>query len=141
VVAGSFEDGLRASERRDYGTALRIWLPLAEAGDAKAQHAIAYLYEEGKGVLQDTATARKWYLRAAEQGNASSQSNLALMYSLNREIPQDLVQSYKWASIAAGASGASGDRQVRDIVARSMTPRQIVEAQRLAREWKPKAER
>jgi hypothetical protein len=51
---------------------------------------------------------------------------------------------HMWINLAA--SRARGDDQgkfarVRDMLAEKMTPQQIAEAQRLAREWKPKTSR
>ena len=37
ALAGQFEDGLAAYNRRDYKTALRILQPLADGGNADAQ--------------------------------------------------------------------------------------------------------
>jgi len=53
----------------------------------------------------------------------------------------DYVQAHMWVNLAA--SRASGDAQkkyadYRDRLAREMTAQQIAEAQRLAREWRPK---
>jgi hypothetical protein len=47
-----------------------------------------------------------------------------------------------WCNLAA--SGARGDDQkkyadLRELLAKTMTPQQIAEAQRRAREWKPKS--
>ena len=41
----------------------------AEQGDDAAQHAIAYRYEHGDGVPQDSAQVARWYTRAAELHN------------------------------------------------------------------------
>ena len=52
-------------------------------------------------------------------------------------VQQNYVQAHKWWNLAA----VSGDKDAiknRDIVAGKMTPPQIAEAQKLAREWKPK---
>jgi hypothetical protein len=38
AVAGPFEDAQAAHSRRDYATALRLWRPLAEQGNAEAQY-------------------------------------------------------------------------------------------------------
>ena len=38
AVAGPLEDGLEAYNSGDYVTALRLWQPLAEQGDAYAQN-------------------------------------------------------------------------------------------------------
>ena len=60
-AAGSYEDGLKAFEAEDYKTAYDIWLPLAEAGDPKAQQAIGVQYELGHGVKKNIDKAIYWY--------------------------------------------------------------------------------
>ena len=47
VLAGPFEDGSAAYNSRDYATALRLWRPLAEQGDADAQNNLAVMYSKG----------------------------------------------------------------------------------------------
>jgi len=59
-------------------------------------------------------------------------------------VPQDYVQAHMWLNLAA--SRVSGDDQKkyadqRDDIAKKMTAEQIAEAQRQAREWKPKMSR
>ena len=41
AFANDFNDGLDAYGRRDYETAYKLWLPLAEQGNAKAQFIVA----------------------------------------------------------------------------------------------------
>ena len=56
-------------------------------------------------------------------------------------MPQDDAEAAKWLNLAASrASGANAKSfsEARDDLAGKMTPQQIAEAQRLAREWKPK---
>ena len=137
AVAGPFEDGVAAFRSGDYVTAARIFRPLAEQGNSRAQNNLGLMYDEGQGVLQDDAEAVKWYRVAAEQGNASAQLNLGLMYAEGQGVPQDYVQAHMWASLAA-ANGNDTAAMVIDITAAQMTPGQIAEAQKLAREWKPK---
>ena len=74
---------------------------------------------------------------AAEKGIADAQFNLGLMYGNGEGVPQDYVQAYMWLNLAV-VQGHENARKGRDIVYKNMTPEQIVEAQRLAREWKPK---
>jgi hypothetical protein len=57
VAAGPFEDGVAADKRGDYATALRLWRPLADQGDASAQNNLGFMYENGHGVPQDYAEA------------------------------------------------------------------------------------
>ncbi len=105
AAAGPLEDGLAAHERGDYATALRLFRPLGE------------------------------------QGNASAQYNLGVMYALGQGVPRDNVQAYMWFDLSARyLEGVERDRmvQIRDVIASKMTPAQIAEAEKLAREWKPK---
>ena len=60
-------DAEQAYQRGDYAAAFKLWLPLAEAGSARAQENIARMYERGQWVAQDSAMANEWYRRAAEQ--------------------------------------------------------------------------
>ena len=94
------------------------------------------MYDHGQGVPQDYAEAVKWYRLAADQGYAVAQYNLGFMYADGQGVPQDYVQSHMWFNLAAAQSDANAV-QNRDIIAAKMTPDQIAEAQRLAREWKP----
>ena len=90
----------------------------------------------------DYATAFAKFTKAAEAGNADAQGRLALRYALGRGVPQDFVQAHKWFTIAASTETDKEQRDKyvgnRDLVSGKMTPNQITEAQRLAREWKPK---
>jgi uncharacterized protein len=99
--------------------------------------------------------AMKWWRRAADRGNPSAQMKLAYFLGEGRGgTPTDYTQAYKWYDIAASIVGAkidglpvaashNGEKDnsdqlwYRDQVAKHMTPEQIAEAQRLAREWKP----
>ncbi len=85
----------------------------------------------------DYATALRLVRPLADQGNAAAQYNLGLMYSIGQGVPQDYVQAHKWLNLGA----LDGDKDAiksRDIVAGKMTPAQIAEAQKLAREWMEK---
>ncbi len=140
VVAEPFEDGLAAYKRQDYLTALRLWRPLADHGNAAAQNNLGRMYYAGQGVPQDYAEAVKWYRKAANQGFAPGQQDLGIMYNRGQGVPQDYVQAHQWLNLAA-TTGDPLAVQNRDSVATKMTPAQIAEAQKLAREWKPKPEK
>ena len=121
------------------------WYRLAaDQGDAEARYNLGLMYDTGQGVPQDYAQAVKWYRLAADQGDARAQNNLGVMYGTGQGVPQDYIQAHKWYNLAASRLTASEkeprDRAVknRDIIAAKMTPAQIAEAQKLAREWKPK---
>jgi uncharacterized protein len=91
-------------------------------------------------VPQDYTEAVKWYRLAANQGVATAQSNLGLLYAQGRGVPQDYITVHMWLNLSA-AQGYDTAIKNRDGLARGMTPEQIAEAQKMAREWKPKPER
>jgi TPR repeat protein len=128
---------------QSYVEAARWFSKAADQGVATAQFNLGVLYAHGQGVMQDYVEAVKWYRKAAEQGQVDAQSNLGFMYLNGRGVPKDYVQAHKWLNIAAANyPDSDADRRKktfysRDAVAAKMTPAQIAEAQRLAREWKP----
>jgi hypothetical protein len=143
VALGSrYHDGKGVPQ--DYTEAAKWYRLAAEQGHAKAQFLLGASYATGKGVPQDYTEAAKWYRLAAEQGNADAQSNLGERYAEGRGVQQDYVQAHKWFNLTVSrfsASGADKREQAvknRDIIASIMTPAQIAEAQKLAREWRPK---
>ncbi len=141
AVAGAFEDGKAAYQRKNYPKALQLFRPLAEKGDAGAQHFLGFMYANGQGVAQDIPEALKWYQRAADQGNAAAQNNLGLMYLKGNSVPQDYVQAHIWFNLAVTNLSVSetgmrySAKHQLDAVARKMAPAQITEAERRAREW------
>src|SRR6266702_4103967 len=52
--AGPWEDGMAAYNRGDYLPAIRLFRPLAEAGNPKAQSVIGAMYRKGQGVAKSS---------------------------------------------------------------------------------------
>ena len=86
----------------------------------------------------------KWYRKAAEQGFVEAQTRLGILYFTGQGAPKDYVHAHTWFHLAAARYSApeksirKRTEKFRDIAASKMTPAQIVEAERLAQEWKPK---
>ena len=123
---------------QDDAEAVRWYRMAAEQGIASAQYALRVKYGTGEGVPQDATEAVRWYRLATEQGHASAQYNLGVMYGTGEGVPQDNVEAHMWLNLAASrSSGADRERSVgaRDRVAELMTPADLSEAQRSAREW------
>ena len=91
------------------------------------------MYYNGQGVTQNNKETVKWFTLSAEQGYTDAQYNLGLMYGLGEGVIEDFIRGYMWINIVAsnGSNLASG---ARDFLAKKMTPSQISEAQKLARE-------
>ena len=127
---------------QDYARAVGWWRKAAEQGMAEAQYNLGIAYDNGQGIPQDYAEAMKWFRKAAEQGYAKAQYNLGVIYGYGEGVPQDDAHAYMWFKLAASRLRPGEGRDIavknRDIVAMRMTPAQISEAEKLAREWKPK---
>ena len=54
ALAGPWEDGMAAYNRGDYVPAIRLFRPLAEAGNPKAQSVIGVMYRKGEGVAKSS---------------------------------------------------------------------------------------
>ena len=136
VTAGPAEDANAASRKGDYETAMRLWLSMAEQGNAAAQNNVGAGYDKGLGVPQNHTEAVKWYGLSADQGDVIAQNNLAAMYANGLGVPQDLVRAHMWFNLAA-TRGSQSAAKSRDRIQQNLTPDQLSEATKLAREWKP----
>jgi len=123
---------------QDYKEALKWISKSAEQGNADAQGSLAFMYSKGDGVPQDYKEAVKWYTKAAEQGCVEAQCNLGNLYCEGQGVPEDYVQAYKWYILAA-AQNPENAKHNRELLRKQMTPSQIAEAQRLSREFRPRA--
>ncbi len=108
-----FESAAAAYRLNDYEAAFNGFLPLAEAGDARAQTVIAMMYKYGESVPLDLEAAFDWYLRAAEAGYAPAMFNVGEMYRLGKGTGQDDTRAIEWLTRAA----AAGYHQANDSLA------------------------
>ena len=83
---------------------------LADKNDTFAQGIIGWMYDCGKGVIQDYAEAVKWYRKAAEGGYVHAQCNLGYMYENGYGIEQDKSKAVEWYRKSAEQGYARGQR-------------------------------
>ncbi len=83
VSAQSVKAGIEAWQRADYSSAVAIWRPLAEKGDADAQFNLGQAYRLGRGVPINLAAAQSWFERAADKGHVDAQTTLGLLLFQN----------------------------------------------------------
>ena len=77
----------------------------------------------------------KWYRKAIEQNNASAQYNLGICYANGQGVEKDYAEAYKWTNLAA-AQDDEDAKKLRDLLEANMTPEQIEEGNRRAKEWR-----
>ena len=122
---------------KDEVEAVRWYRKAAEANYAEAQFNLGCRYSEGKGVEKNMVEAARWYLKAADQNNTKAQYNLGNFYYNGDGVIKDRVEAYKWWLIAA----SKGDEDARCNLAiseKQLTPEQVEEGQKLARNFQPR---
>lgn len=98
------ERALLEFERKNYGAALRLLTPLAEAGNPEAECNLATLYQCGLGVQMDAQKAVSLYRKVAEQNirercvSGIAYNNLATLYAIGApgvERDRELAKKYR----------------------------------------------
>jgi TPR repeat protein len=120
---------------QDYAEAAQWFRRAAEQGNANAQLKLGIMHFLGKGVPQDYTKTAQWYRRAAEQGEVNAQYHLGLMYNKGTGVTRNPVMAYVVSNLAA-AQGNKKAREIRDIIAKTLSREQIAEGQRMASEWR-----
>jgi TPR repeat protein len=118
----------------------------AESGDARAQCNLGILYgngldDNGYAVEGNRPQAIKWLLAAAEQGLPRAQIELAEMYADTPEISGRHAAACGWFLLAAQGLGGIHLQRAQsgyERIAAHLTPAQIAEAKRFARNWTPR---
>ena len=96
-----------AYDRASNETALKVWLPDAERGDANAQTHVGEIYESGLGVEPDFRQAVAWYKKAAAQGDSRAMINLGTLYEAGRGVSRDMTIAMNWYRKASGIKEGS----------------------------------
>ncbi len=130
--------------KQDDAEAAKWFRLAADQDEPRAQFNLGVMHAEGQGVPQDYVQAIKWYRLAAEQGEARAMFNLGVSYAEGQGTDQNYILAYMWFNLAAPRflPNEADRRRValhnRDLTASRMSREQIAEAQRMAREWRPK---
>ncbi len=111
-------------------TALSEYRELAEQGHPMAQLSLGMIHYKGSNYND----AIKWLTRAAEQGQSNAQNQLGVMCFLEQGFTRNYPLSHMWICISA-LNGNTDSLELKDLIAKQMTPEQIAEAERLTQEW------
>ena len=92
-MGGPLEDAAAAYQRGNYATALRLWRPLAEQGDAEAQSNLGLMSAEGRGgavrQLEDVGVRKARRRRRVRGSPLGIQAKKAEPESVQRWIGMD----------------------------------------------------
>ncbi len=91
------DEGEKAFHAVKFKAALKLLLPLANTGNAKAEYMVGSMYGDGSdGVSQDTNKAVFWWHKAAIHGDARAQAKLGWAYESGVVVKQDYAAARKW---------------------------------------------
>ena len=100
--AGPWEDGMVAYNRGDYLPAIRLFRPLAEAGNPKAQTQIGTMYRKGEGMAPSPIRAFMWFSFAAKRGDGKAKAGLR---EVSRTMtPAEMSQGQAMAEVCAASN-------------------------------------
>ena len=71
--------GKESFQEQNYRQAFIRLEPVANAGNADAQYALAYMYYYGQGVIEDRKIALSWMEKSAAQGQTNALQGLEMM--------------------------------------------------------------
>jgi TPR repeat protein len=131
----AFRNGLTAFNEGAYADARAAWAPLAEAGDARAQSGLGFMYYSGRGVARDSGRAAELFTRAAEQGEPTAQLFLSVMHFKSDGVPLNAPLAMMWAELAI-AGGQTGAFEWHALIMQSMTEAERLEGWRLVTRWR-----
>lgn len=100
-------EGMEYYDDGEYARAFPLLERAADAGDARAQFRVGYMYNHGQGVEESEAEAAMYYRLAGEQGNASALNNLALAYEQGSGVRQDYDRAVEYYRRAAELNNAT----------------------------------
>lgn len=116
-----------AYDRADYKSALRVWMELANAGDADAQTNVGEIYERGLGGTPNYEAAIIWYRKVVDNKDIPDQKksralfNLGTLYEQGQGVDRDQLTALNFYRRAWGVPEgnlmytSARDREVQDL--------------------------
>ena len=138
---------------QDYKEAGKWFRLAAEQENHKAELSLGFLYKDGKGVTKDSDEAMKLFTLAAEGGIPLAQQLLGLLlqakglenvvlWSGPEVEKEDYILAHKWLNLSISnfdartqSAAINSAKKTRSEIEKRLTPSQIEEAQKLAKEW------
>ncbi len=134
-VAAKLAAAEAAAARRDHDAALALWGELAQAGNARAQCAVAACFLDARGVEKDVALAMQWLTLAAGQGDPEGQRRLAEIHFKGENGATDQAAAKRWYTLAA----EQGDAPAQDMLSWMLSEDGEAPDYTAARGWAEKA--
>jgi hypothetical protein len=135
------DEGLAALQAGEFLKALEELLPLADAGNARAQAEVGMIYHYGLTSAKNFSKADNYYRRAAQQEYPDGMIGLAVMNALGQGVAVNMTEAYKWLLLARDRLPEGRDRSrvigALNSFKESMSQGEIETAEWRARSWVP----
>ena len=95
------ESGFGGQDEPHYSQAVAYYQRAAALGNSFAYSNLGRMYQNGKGLTQDSGRAIKMFKRAIEMGNTNAMYNLGAMYENGAGVPQSQQDANKYYMMAA----------------------------------------
>lgn len=122
---------------KDEHEALNWYHRAAEQGNGYAQHSLGSMYRDGRGGSRNLVYAVEWMRKAVEQGHKGAFKDMGELYWKGLGVAQNNMLAYMWWKLADGYGDEESERLYK-MAAGEMTPEEILEAEKMVREWRPK---
>jgi hypothetical protein len=134
-----YQLGNIAAQQGNNVEAIRWFKSASDRGNAKASNALAFMYDDGRGVPQNFEQASKLYLKAIRKGDPFAMINRGNMFAQGRGIAPDPLQAYVNYLLAAGYAQDAQTRdealRLRDQTASKLSSQHIVRGQAIANKF------
>ena len=101
TIADDLNDGFVKLSEGKPEEAIRLWAPLAEAGDKVAQASLGLLYQTGQGTSPDHLRAVQLFKKSAEQGYPFAFTALANSYHEGLGVEKNRKRALFWFLLSA----------------------------------------
>jgi SH3-like domain-containing protein len=95
-----------AYQSGDFPTAEKLWLKLADQGDANAQYALSIMHLKKEAQNAEDATAFRYLVAASKKQHLASMFNLGVAYWEGRGVERQREKALNWWEIAARRNDA-----------------------------------
>ena len=113
IRAATLDEAIKSFDSGQYEQAAKLLRPLADQGDASAQHRLSMLYFYGRGVPEDETVAMEWAKRSADQGNLDAMYFIGTMYMFGDQVHNTVeapdLEAAKWFFEAASRGHADAE--------------------------------
>lgn len=116
MLGALYEDGSDDGVEQSFTEAATWYLKAARQGYPKAQHNLALLYEDGRGLEQSYEQAAIWYAKAAKAGFSEAQNNLAVLYILGNGVGADRAKAEQLLTAAVAQGNENARRNLQKLL-------------------------